>query len=139
MSTRFSIYCNSLENKEYLRKIIEASGAGKIVESKDLAHLPSQAVNGIDVVFLEYQENNPELDHWVEKIAVNPRSPAIFLYFREISTHNLWKALRLGAKECFTFPHPGGGFSTSGKASHGPDRPQERSEQTHPNHLFPRL
>ena len=56
------------------------------------------------MVFLEYQENNPELDHWIERIAVNPRSPAIFLYFREISTNNLWKALRLGAKECFTFP-----------------------------------
>ncbi|MDP1761502.1 MAG: AAA family ATPase [Deltaproteobacteria bacterium] len=104
MSTQFSIYYNSLENKEYLRKIIEASDTGKLVESQDLAHLPSEAAHGIDVVFLEYQENNPELDHWIERIAVNPRSPAIFLYFREISTNNLWKALRLGAKECFTFP-----------------------------------
>jgi pilus assembly protein CpaE len=104
MSTQFSIYYNSLENQEYLRQIIEASGAGKLVESRDLAHLPSQAVNGIDVVFLEYQENNPELDHWIERIVVNSRSPAIFLYFKEISTNNLWKALRLGAKECFTFP-----------------------------------
>ncbi len=104
MSTHFSIYYNSQENKEYLRQIIEASGAGKLVESIDLAHLPSQAVNGVDVVLLEYQENNPELDHWIEKIAVNPKSPAIFLYFKEISTHNLWKAIRLGAKECFTFP-----------------------------------
>jgi len=104
MSTQFSIYYNSLENQEYLRKIIETSGAGKLVESNDLAHLPPQSVNGIDVVFLEYQENNPELDHWIERIAANPRSPAIFLYFREISTNNLWKAIRLGAKECFTFP-----------------------------------
>jgi len=56
------------------------------------------------VVFLEYQENNPELDHWIERIVANPRSPAIFLYFKEISTNNLWKAIRLGAKECFTFP-----------------------------------
>jgi len=104
MSTQFSIYYNSLENKEYLRQIIEASGTGKLVESNDLAHLPAQAVNGIDVVFLEYQENNPELDHWIERIVVNPKSPAIFLYFKEISTNNLWKAIRLGAKECFTFP-----------------------------------
>ena len=104
MSTQFSIYYNSRENKEYLQKIIEASDAGKLVESQDLAHLPSEAAPGTDVVFLEYQENNPELDHWIERIAVNPRSPAIFLYFREISTNNLWKALRLGAKECFTFP-----------------------------------
>ena len=104
MSTQFSIYYNSLENQEYLRQIIETSGAGNLVESHDLAHLPSQTVNGIDVVFLEYQENNPELDHWIERILVNPRSPAIFLYFKEISTNNLWKAIRLGAKECFTFP-----------------------------------
>ena len=104
MSTRFTIYYNSLENKEYLRQIIEASDTGKLVESQDLAHLPLEAAPGIDVVFLEYQEGNPELDHWIEKIAANPRSPAIFLYFQEISTNNLWKALRLGAKECFTFP-----------------------------------
>src|SRR5665648_422826 len=104
MSTQFGIYYNSTENKEYVRKIIEASDTGKIVESNDLAHLPSEAAPGIDVFFLEYQENNPELDHWIESIAVNPRSPAVFLYFREISTNNLWKALRLGAKECFSFP-----------------------------------
>ena len=104
MSTQFSLYYNSLENKEYLRKIIEASDTGKLVESNDLAHLPSVASPGIDVVLLEYQENNPELDHWIERIAVNPGNPAIFLYFREISTNNLWKALRLGAKECFSFP-----------------------------------
>ena len=104
MSTQFSIYYDSLQNKEYLREIIEASSTGKLVESNDLAHLPPQAVNGIDVVFLEYQENNPELDQWIERIAANPRSPAIFLYFKEISTQNLWKAIRLGAKECFTYP-----------------------------------
>lgn len=104
MSTRFTIYYNSPENKEYLRQIIEASNTGKLVESQNLAHLPSEATLGIDVVFLEYQEDNPELDQWIEKIAANPRNPAIFLYFQAISTHNLWKALRLGVKECFTFP-----------------------------------
>jgi len=104
MSTQFSIYYSSPENKEYLRQIVEDSGAGKLLENNDLSHLPAQAVNGSDVVFLEYQENNPELDHWIERIAANPRSPAIFLYFKEISTNNLWKAIRLGAKECFTFP-----------------------------------
>jgi pilus assembly protein CpaE len=104
MTTQFSIYYKSPENQAYLRQIIEASGTGKLVESKDLAHLPSRAGNGIDVVFLEYQENNPELDHWIERIAVEAKSPAIFLYFKEISTTNLWKAIRLGAQECFTFP-----------------------------------
>ena len=104
MSTQFSIYYNSLEHKEYLRKIIEASDTGKLVESNDLAHLPAEPAPGVDVVFLEYQEDNPELDHWIERNSANPRGPAIFLYFREISTNNLWKAIRLGAKECFTFP-----------------------------------
>ena len=104
MSTQFSIYYKSPENQEYLRQIIEASGIGKLVASNDLSHLPPQSVNGSDVVFLEYQENNPELDHWIESIVANPKSPAIFLYFKEISTNNLWKAIRLGAKECFTFP-----------------------------------
>ena len=104
MSTQFSIYYNSLENQKYLRQIIEASGIGELVASNDLSHLSPQSVNGSDVVFLEYQENNPELDHWIENIVANPKSPAIFLYFKEISTNNLWKAIRLGAKECFTFP-----------------------------------
>jgi pilus assembly protein CpaE len=104
MSTHFSIYYHSPENKEYLRQIIETSGSGQILESNDLEHLPTQGVNGVDVVLVEYQENRPELDHWIEKTAANPKNPAIFLYFKEISTNDLWKALRLGAKECFTFP-----------------------------------
>jgi len=104
MSTHFSIYYHSPENKEYLRQIIETSGSGQILESNDLDHLPAQGVNGPDVVLVEYQENSPELDQWIEKTAANPKNPAIFLYFKEISTNNLWKALRLGAKECFTFP-----------------------------------
>jgi pilus assembly protein CpaE len=104
MSAHFSIYYESQENKEYLRQIIEASGAGEVVEAKDLAHLPTQAPNGTDLVLVEYQENHPGLDHWIETMAANPHSPPIFLYFNEISTNKLWKALRLGAKECFTFP-----------------------------------
>jgi len=104
MPTNFSIYYNSQENKEYLRQIIDASGMGKLVEAKELTQLPAPSAKGPDVVFLEYQENQPELDHWIETTAADPQSPAIFLYFKEISTNNLWKALRLGAKECFTFP-----------------------------------
>jgi pilus assembly protein CpaE len=104
MSIHFSIYYHDSQNQEYLRKVIEGSGNGELVESHDLGHLPPQAVNGSDVVFLEYQENNPQLDHWIETTAADPKSPAIFLYLNEISTNNLWKALRLGAKECFAFP-----------------------------------
>ncbi|MEJ2431578.1 MAG: hypothetical protein P8075_22090 [Deltaproteobacteria bacterium] len=104
MSIHFSIYYHDPQNQEYLRKVIEASGNGELVYSQDLAHLPPQALNGTDVVFLEYQENNPKLDHWIETTAADPHNPAIFLYLKEISTNNLWKALRLGAKECFAFP-----------------------------------
>lgn len=104
MPIHFSIYFHDPANQEYLRQVIDASGNGQLVDSQDLAHLPDQVMNGADVVFLEYQENNPELDQWIEKTSADPRSPAIFLYFKEISTTNLWKALRLGAKECFTFP-----------------------------------
>ncbi|MFZ5450020.1 MAG: AAA family ATPase [Thermodesulfobacteriota bacterium] len=104
MPIHFSVYYHDPEKKEYLRQVIDASGDGQLVDAQDLDHLPAEAVNGIDVVFLEYQESNPQLDHWIETTAANPRSPAIFLFFQEISTSNLWKALRLGAKECFTFP-----------------------------------
>jgi pilus assembly protein CpaE len=103
MPIRFSIYYQAPENQAYLRQVIN-SGNGELVDSQDLAHLPPQGVNGTDVLFLEYLENNPQLDHWIETTAADPHSPAIFLYFKEISTNNLWKALRLGAKECFTFP-----------------------------------
>jgi pilus assembly protein CpaE len=104
MPIHFSIYYHAPENQEYLRQIIDASGTGQLVETTDLAHLPTHAANGTQVVFLEYQENDPELDHWIEKTAANPKSPAIFLYVKEVSTHSLWKALRLGVKECFTYP-----------------------------------
>jgi len=104
MPILFSIYFHDPANQQYLRQVIDASGDGQIVDSQDLAHLPVQAMNGTDVVFVEYQENNPQLDQWIETTAANPHNPAIFLYFKEISTSNLWKALRLGAKECFTFP-----------------------------------
>jgi pilus assembly protein CpaE len=104
MPIHFSVYYHAPENQAYLRQVIDASGSGQLMESKDLAQLLSQGPNGADVVFLEYQENNPQLDQWIETTAADPHSPAIFLYFKEISTSNLWKALRLGAKECFTFP-----------------------------------
>jgi len=104
MSIRFSIYYHSPENGTYLRQIVDGSGAGRLVATGGLDHLPLQGGNGADIIFLEYQENNPDLDHWIEKTAANPQNPPIFLYFTEISTSCLWKALRLGAKECFSYP-----------------------------------
>jgi pilus assembly protein CpaE len=84
--------------------VVNSSGAGKLLTADDLEQLPAQKYTDADVIFLEYQEGNRELDHWIERTAADPQSPAIFLFFPEISTDCLWKALRLGAKECFSYP-----------------------------------
>lgn len=104
MAVRFSLYYHSKENGEYLQKIINSTSQGLLVEAKDLDQLPAQANSGAEVVFLEYQEDHPRLDRWIEKAVSDPKGPYIFLYLKEISTASLWKAMRLGIKECFTFP-----------------------------------
>jgi pilus assembly protein CpaE len=104
MPPKFCLYYHSQENGEYLQKLINASPQCQLLESKILEELPGQVNSGTDVVFLEYQEDNPGLDRWIEKVASDHRSPPIFLYLKEISTDNLWKALRLGVKECFAYP-----------------------------------
>lgn len=75
-----------------------------MVASEDLAQLPARLNSGVDVVILEYQEGNANLDRWIQKATADPKSPAIFLFLHEISTDRLWKALRLGVKECLSYP-----------------------------------
>lgn len=104
MAIRFCLYYHSKENGEYLQKIINSSRQGMLVETQGLDRLPPQINSGTDVVFLEYQEDDAKLDRWIEKTAADPKSPAIFLFLHEITTNSLWKALRLGVKECFAFP-----------------------------------
>lgn len=104
MAIRFSLYYHSKENGEYIQKIINSSRQGMLVDTQSLANLPSQVNSGTDVVFLEYQEEDVKLDRWIEKTASDPKSPSIFLFLHEITTNSLWKALRLGVKECFAFP-----------------------------------
>jgi pilus assembly protein CpaE len=104
MAIRFTLYYHSKENGEYLQKTINSSRQGMLVETQSLANLPSQVNSGTDVVFLEYQEEDAKLDRWIEKTAADPKSPSIFLFLHEITTNSLWKALRLGVKECFAFP-----------------------------------
>lgn len=104
MAIRFSLYYHSKENGEYLQKIINSSRQGMLVETQSLANLPVNVNSGTDVVFLEYNEEDPQLDRWIEKTTADSRNPAVFLFLQEISTNNLWKALRLGVKECFAFP-----------------------------------
>jgi pilus assembly protein CpaE len=104
MAIRFSLYYHSKENGEYLQKIINTSHQGMLVDTQSLANLPARVNSGTDVVFLEYQEDDAKLDRWIEKTAADPKSPSIFLFLHEITTNSLWKALRLGVKECFSFP-----------------------------------
>jgi hypothetical protein len=104
MALHFSIYYHSPENGDHLRQAVDSSGAGQLLETKDLAQLPVAGRNGTDVVLLEYQENNPELDRWIETTTADPKNPAVFLVFPEISATQLWKALHLGVKECLTLP-----------------------------------
>ncbi|MDD5642817.1 MAG: AAA family ATPase [Syntrophales bacterium] len=104
MAIRFSLYYHSKENGEYLQKIINSSHQGMLVDTQSLANLPAKVNSGTDVIFLEYQEDDNKLDRWIEKTAADPQSPSIFLFLHEITTNSLWKALRLGVKECFTFP-----------------------------------
>jgi pilus assembly protein CpaE len=104
MAIRFCLYYHSKENGEYLQKIINSSRKGMLVETQSLANLPASINSGTDVVFLEYHEEDAKLDRWIEKTAADPKSPSIFLFLHEITTNSLWKALRLGVKECFAFP-----------------------------------
>jgi pilus assembly protein CpaE len=104
MSLHFSIYYHSPENRDHLGQAVAASGVGQLLETKDLAQLPAAGSNGTDVVLLEYQENNPGLDRWIETTTANHKNPAVFLVFPEISAAQLWKALHLGVKECLTLP-----------------------------------
>lgn len=104
MALHFKIFYHSQRNGDHLRQVIDSSGSGQLVEADDLSHLPMASRNGTDVFLLEYQENNPQLDQWIEATASDSNNPAVFLVFPEISSIQLWKALHLGVKECFTLP-----------------------------------
>lgn len=104
MAINFSLYYHTAESCEYLKKVITSSRQGVLVEAKPLEEMPARVNSGTHAIFLEYPNDHPELDQWIRKTAADPRNPPIFLYFREITTDRLWKALRLGVRECFAFP-----------------------------------
>lgn len=104
MSFRLSIYYSSPESKEYLQQVVSDMPQKLQVEWDMLENLPSEVSPGVDAILLEYQVDNSPLDHWIEKTALDGKSPPIFLYLQEISTDALLKALRLGVKECFNYP-----------------------------------
>jgi uncharacterized pyridoxamine 5'-phosphate oxidase family protein len=101
---RCKIYYSSRKNGEYLRQVINSSGIGIVGETDNLKHVTAQGVRGADVVILEYHENNPKLDQWIQESTANPQGPPIYLYFHKFSMVKLWKALHLGVKECLIFP-----------------------------------
>jgi len=130
MAIRFTLYYHSKENGEYLQKIINSSHQGILVDTQSLADLPQKVNSGTDVVFLEYKEDDAKLDRWIEKTASDPRSPSIFLFLHEINTKSLWKALRLGVKECFAFPVRGEEFQEALDRLPRPDTTLELAEAT---------
>ena len=104
MAIKICLYYQTPETCEYLKDIIHSSTQAAVVEDRALEQLPERVNSGANVIFLEYQQDNPELDQWIKKTAADHRNPPIYLYLHEISTEKLWKALRFGVKECFTHP-----------------------------------
>jgi|WetSurMetagenome_2_1015567.scaffolds.fasta_scaffold18421_5 pilus assembly protein CpaE len=104
MALKFSLYYQTPATREYLKNIIHSSRQSVAVEDQGLADLPERVNSGTNVIFLEYLTDQPELDQWIKKTAADHRNPPIYLYLHEISTEQLWKALRFGVKECFTHP-----------------------------------
>jgi hypothetical protein len=95
----FSVYYHSQENGEYLRRVVDASCIGQVQHFQDLAGLNGE--KGIDVVLLEYENDNPHLDSWIAMTAGRSDCPEIFLFVEEVSPQLIWKALKLGAREFF--------------------------------------
>ena len=102
MAVRFNLYYFSQPTGEYLQEVVNATPQGIVAHASLLSNsLPDPAENEADVYFVEYDEQVPELDHWIENIQHQTEHKAIFLYLREASTDTLLKALRLGVQECF--------------------------------------
>ena len=93
-----SIYYRTQENGEYLCQVVmSVAGLGQL---RHLSELPAVgAESGADVVLVEYQENNPGLDHWIARTAAQPEGPEIFLLVPEVSLPVIWQAVKLGDRK----------------------------------------
>jgi pilus assembly protein CpaE len=102
MAIRFNLYYFSQTIGEYLQKVINSTSQGVVARAFLLSTtLPESLENGADVCLIEYDDQVPGFDKWIENIQHHTEHMAIFLYLREANTDTLLKALRLGVQECF--------------------------------------
>jgi hypothetical protein len=100
-----SVYYCTQENGEYLCQVVmSVAGLGQL---RHLSELPASGdESGADVVLLEYQGNNPALDHWIARTSAQPEGPEIFLLVPEVSLPLIWQAVKLGAREIISRTTP---------------------------------
>ena len=108
---RFSVYYHSTESGDYLRRVVYESGLGRLEQFHELSDLASET--GADVVLVEYEAGNPHLDRWIARTTGSPQSPEVFLFLKEASAQVIWKALSLGARQCFAAPIHAEDFQTA--------------------------
>jgi hypothetical protein len=100
-----SVYYCTQENGEYLCQVVlSVAGLGQLRHLSELT--ASGDESGADVVLVEYQENNPGLDHWIARTAAQPEGPEIFLLIPEVSLPVIWQAFKLGAREIISRATP---------------------------------
>ncbi|MBM4284222.1 MAG: hypothetical protein FJ128_03080, partial [Deltaproteobacteria bacterium] len=133
MAIRFSLFYHTPENGDYLQRVITSAPQASIVERRSLDELPAHVNSGSNAIFLEYQADAPGLDQWIRKTAADFRNPPIFLFFKEITTEQLWRALRLGVKECFASPIRPEEFQEA--LARLPLAPLEPGEGSHPRQI----
>ena len=96
-----SVYYQTPENGEYLCQVVMATARlGQVKHVTEISGMDD--AGGVDVVLVEYQDNNPELDNWLVQVAGQPGSPEIFLFVAEVSLPAIWKSVKLGAWEIFS-------------------------------------
>jgi pilus assembly protein CpaE len=106
MAVSFNLYYFSQTTGEFMQEAVQSFPQGLVAHSSLLsADLPDPAASSADVTFIEYREQVPQLDHWIEAMQQHS-NPAVFLYLKEADTDTLLKALRLGVQECFVTTIP---------------------------------
>lgn len=103
MPVHFSIYYRDPQVGNDLKEAVKNFGGGDLIDFNDVANLPTEGLDQIDFILIQYDEKNPDLDQWIEAHSQKAK-PAIFIYVTKLSENILLKAVRLGAKDCFEIP-----------------------------------